>query len=80
MSAEFPKTLKPEPRYFDRRYIAGKWSTTLTLRSDWEGRTTGKVRFGLYGWNGKGRTLDSIHDSRDEARKGAAHLRRRNSN
>jgi hypothetical protein len=76
----FPEILKPEMRFFDQRWIAGRMSRTLILPLGPDGKRTTqydpKARFGVYGWDGKNWKLKAKCDSRLEARSAAAALRK----
>jgi hypothetical protein len=77
---EFPKTLKPEMRYFDQRFIAEKASTTLILSLKPDGTQTNQydptASFGVYAWTGEHWKLEDRCDSRSQARSAAARLRK----
>ncbi len=80
IKVDFPKTLAPEARFFDRRYIAAGASTTLILPLRPDGtRTTqydSAARLGVYAWTGKHWELKGDYNSRLEARSAAARLRK----
>jgi hypothetical protein len=76
----FPKTLKPEMRFFDRRWIAGRGSRTLIYSLGPDGKQTTQhdpaARLGVYVWSGNHWEFNRDYDSRIEARAAAARLRK----
>jgi hypothetical protein len=76
----FLKTLKPEMRFFDQRFIAGRASTTLILPLTPKGEQTTQydpiARLGVYAWNTDHWEFKGDYGSRREARSAAARLRK----
>jgi len=82
-NVHFPKTLKPEMRFFDRRWIAGRESRTLIYPLGPDGKQTTQydpaARLGVYIWSSNHWEFRGDYGSRTEARFAAARLRK-NSN
>jgi hypothetical protein len=80
---EFPKTLAPEGRFFDRRFIKEDMSKTLIWPLNPEGTRTTQYDptacLGVYVWVGKHWELEGVYNTRREAKSTQRRLRK-NSN